>query len=221
MGESLGWRKYLDQLDSISKLDFNFDDQLYHASKDKSGWFLDRYTSSMGFEKGGAPILNGPFEAIKVALANYTFADPRLIKAVFDPEAQLPGRNMLLLASFAGLNFTFGVRITKLIDEVRVNELGQQIQVWGYAYRTLKGHFEVGEIRFEVSKNIPTGEVNFMIDSYSKPDRIKNPFYRIGFRMFGRSLQKYFAKSTIERLKNMAQRALVKSELSQDHEYTE
>ena len=204
MAENLNWETYQEQIQRLASLDYNYDDKVYHASKDKQGWHVDRYQASLASEPKGMPITNGPFEVAKNAIQLYQFPDPRLIRAVFNPESDLPGRNMLLLANFMGFHFTFGVRVTAVVDELRKNEKGEAIKVWGYSYRTLKGHFEIGEIRFEVSKNIETGEVFFDINAYSKPDRIPNFFYRTGFQLFSRPLQKYFAKSSIQRLQRMA-----------------
>jgi hypothetical protein len=181
---------------------------------------LDRYRASLVVEPPGPPVPGGAYEAVQTAIRLYQFPDPRLISAVFDPEAALPGRNMLMFARFAGFTFNFGVRVTAVIDEVRKSEKGHDFKVWGYAYRTLKGHFEIGEIRFEVSKNLQTGEIFFEIDAYSRPDRIPNFFYRTGFRIFSRPLQKYFAKSSIARLQKIATQALSNKNLSDNQNNT-
>lgn len=199
------WRKYADQINSLSKLEFNYDVMTYHSAKDKNGWHIDHHEALLTMEAPGEPIPGGAFDRVKNAIRLYQFPDPRLISAVFDPDQELRGRNMLMQAKFAGFDFTFGVRVTEVIDEIRKNANGQSLRVWGYAYRTLKGHFEIGEIRFEVRKNLETGEIAFEINSYSKPDRIPNIFYRVGFKIFGRSLQRYFATSSMERLRKLAE----------------
>ncbi len=204
MAKDLSWRAFEKQIQGLSTLGFNYDEKIYHASQDKRGWNVDRYHTSLASEPIGEPVLNGPFEASKSALALYQFSDTRLVQAYFDPELPIEGRNMLLLGKFAGFTFPFGVRVTAVIDEMKTNESGQSIKVWGYSYRTLQGHFEIGEINFLVSKNIETGEVFLDIAAYSKPDRIPNFFYRIGFKLFGRMLQKYFANSSMKRLQEIA-----------------
>ena len=207
MGRSVNtrdWETYKARLSALDALDYNYDEKVYHAAKDKSGWKIDHYHAQLATEAPGRSVPDGPFEHVKNAIQLYKFPDPNLIRAVFEPERELSGRNMLLIAKFAGLSFYFGVRVVAVIDEIRKNEDGDDAQVWGYAYRTLKGHFEIGEIRFEVSKNIRSGVVSFEISAYSKPDRIHNPFYRAGFRVFSRPLQKYFATSSIHRLQEIA-----------------
>lgn len=213
MANPVGWESYRSQIQQLANLNFNYDEKVYHSALDKKGWNTDHYQALLAIELPGAPIKNGPFEVAQNAIRLYQFPDPHLISAIFDPERELNGRDMLMLAKFAGFTFTFGVRVTAVVDEERTLPSGQKIKVWGYAYRTLSGHFEVGEIRFEVSKNLTTGEVFFEINAYSKPDRIQNIFYRIGFHLFGRRLQKYFAKSSIARLQNMAQKSLLNKSL--------
>lgn len=211
MAKSLNWQDYQKQIQNLSILNYNYDEKMYHDSKDKIGWYVDHYEATLAIEPPGAPLKEGPYAVVQEAIRLYQFPDPDLIHAVFDPAQALPGRNMLMFARFGGFTFTFGVRVGAVSDDVRKNQRNEDIQFWGYSYRTLTGHFEIGEIRFEVNKNLKTGEVGFIIDAYSKPDRIPNFFYRTGFRIFGRSLQKYFASSSIERLQRLSQQALMKN----------
>lgn len=206
MAKNLNWEDYRDNISQISSLDYNYDEKMYHDSKDKSGWNIDKYHASIGVEPTGVPVPDGAFDRVKNAIRLYQFPDPKLITAVFDPNGPLPGRNMLMFAHFAGLTFNFGVRVTNTIDEIK-SDGKSRVQTWGYSYRTLRGHFEIGEITFKVSKNLDTGEIFFDIEAYSKPEKIPNLFYRTGFRIFSRPLQKYFAKSSIRRLKEIAQSA--------------
>ncbi|CAN5666681.1 DUF1990 domain-containing protein [soil metagenome] len=206
-----GWERYREQISSLSKLDFNYDVKTYHETKDKSGWNVDRHHALLTVEPAGEPVSNGAFESVCDCLRRYKFPDPKLISVAFDPSSDLRGRNILMHAHFAGFTFTFGVRVTGVIDEVRVNQAGHEARVWGYSYRTLKGHFEIGEITFEVSKDLVTGVIEFEINSYSRPDRIPNLFFRIGFILFGRMLQSHFAHSSMKRLREVAERALAAS----------
>lgn len=208
MGKDLTWERYRAQIEKLAALEYNYDAKIYLQSKDRQGWSIDRYRTILAKEPPGEPVPEGPYSVAKEAINLYRFPDPRLIRAVFDPAGELAGRNMLMFARFLGLEFRFGVRVTAVTDEVRRTERGENIRVWGYAYRTLRGHFEVGEIRFLIDKNLATGEVGFEIDAYSKADRIPNFFYRAGFKVFGRSLQKYFARSSMQRLQRLAKEAL-------------
>lgn len=198
------WIRYKEKISKLSALDFNYDVKTYESSADKLGWKIDHHHAEIGREPPGKPLKRGPFSKAVQAIRSYEFPDPRLIRALFNPGDELHGRNMLMEARFLGFTFYFGVRVVAIIDELRKNEKGEPVTAWGYAYRTLQGHFEVGEIRFVIEKNQVTGKVSFLIDAYSRPDRIPNFFYRLGFRMFGRALQKYYAHSSIERMQVIA-----------------
>lgn len=204
LNADLSYDRFRPGVEALAKLDYNFDSRMYYEAEDKTGWNIDRYFAKLASESPGMPEPDGAFRRVQVAIRLYQFPDPRLIRAVFDPKAELEGRNMLLIAKFLGLTFEFGVRVSSVVDEVRRDKAGDELYVWGYAYKTLKGHFEIGEIRFEVLKNLRTGEIFFEIDAYSKPDRIPNFFIRNGFKVFGRPLQKYFAYSALRRMRKIA-----------------
>ena len=98
------------------------------------------------------------------------------------------------------------------MDEQRPNpETGEPEQVWGYSYRTLSGHFEKGQITFTVHKGLTMGHVTFRVHAYSQPDHIQNPFYRLGFKLFGRTLQRRFAQQSLARMRMLVADALRKS----------
>jgi uncharacterized protein (UPF0548 family) len=80
--------------------------------------------------------------------------------------------------------------------------------VWGYGYRTLEGHFERGQIDFTIHKNLTTGTVQFRIHAVSQTGRIRNPFYWLGFKLFGRWLQRRFARESLRRMQRLVAAAL-------------
>jgi len=106
---------------------------------------------------------------------------------------------MLLEARFWGLRFRLGVRVDRVIDEMRVVE-GRDVRIWGWGYATLQGHLEMGHMDYEVRKCLDTGAVEFRVHVVSRPGRIPNPVIRLGFRLFGRRPQVRFAKSACERM---------------------
>lgn len=197
------WKLYANQFERWGKTDYNFDINRTEEFTEANGWRLDDYSIGLPGEPPGEPLPNGSFAAAKNVVKNYEFPDPALISGIFLPEGDLKDRVMILRARFWFFQFLFGVRIGSVIDEVRETEKQGKATVWGYSYRTLQGHFEMGEITFEVWKYHETGEVRFRVHAYSKPDRIPNPFYRIGFRIFGRSLQVRFARTATERMQQL------------------
>jgi hypothetical protein len=106
---------------------------------------------------------------------------------------------MLLEVRFWGLTFWVGVRVSGVIDEVRPVER-RDVRIWGWSYATLQGHFETGQMDYEVWKWLDTGAVEFRIHVVSRASRIGNPIIRLGFRLFGRREQIRFARRACERM---------------------
>jgi uncharacterized protein (UPF0548 family) len=206
------WKRYETQFERWGSTNLNFDINKTEQFTEKNGWRIDDYSIGLPGEPPGKPLPNGSFEAAKQIIRNYEFPDPSLITGIFVPERPLEERIMILRARFLFLTFYFGVRIGKVIDEERPTEKQGIVHIWGYSYRTLEGHFEMGEITFEVWKYQQTGEVRFRVHSYSKRSAIKNPFYRLGFAIFGRSLQLRFARTATERMQQLVLERLTQTE---------
>ena len=203
------WTRYADRLDAIREGALNFDDARDYTEAE--GWHLDTYDVDLVPEPPGPPLPpGGPGASWAVAcdlVRDYAFPDPALVTGIFSPDDDLPGRPMLLKARFLVFTFWFGVRVGAEVDEVRETD-GGRVHAWGYDYATLEGHFERGRITFEVLKEEATGRVRFHIDAFSKPDRIRNPFYRVGFKLFGRRLQVRFAESACRRMQRFVRQEL-------------
>jgi uncharacterized protein (UPF0548 family) len=141
-------------------------------------------------------------------LRRYAFPPPSLITGIFKPDTPLENRVMLLRARFLGISFWFGVRVSEVTDEeARPTAAGPE-RVWGYGYRTLEGHFERGQIDFTIHKNLSTGAVQFCIHAVSQTGRIRNPFYWLGFKLFGRRLQRRFARESLARMRQLVSQAI-------------
>lgn len=205
------WRRHAARLDALREARYNVDLDQRESFTAETGWNLDRYDADLPPEPPGPPLPpDDPRAAFHVAwglVRKYEFPDPRLIVGIYSPDDPLPGRPMLLRARFLGFTFWFGVRIGREIDEVRETPVGR-LHVRGMDYATLEGHFERGQITFEVRKAEATGAVTFHIDAVSRTDRIRNPFYRLGFWIFGRRLQRRFARTAIERMQRFTAETL-------------
>lgn len=197
------WKQYSSEFERWSSIELNFDPSKQEEFTEVNGWHLDEYQIGLPSETPGEPVEHGAWQIAKDIISNYEFPDPSLISGVFLPDQPLNKRIMIVRAHFLFFTFVLGVRISKVIDDVRDAGKRGQARVWGYSYSTLDGHFEMGEITFEVWKFLETGEVEFRIHAYSKPARISNPFYQLGFRIFGRSLQKRFGASSLERMQRL------------------
>ena len=179
------------------------------ADAPPAGWNHDDAQTELIPEPPGPPLESGPWAHARAYVQAYRFPDPRRLVGHYDPTAALEGRTMFLRARFAGFTFPFGVRISRMLDETRPTPDGP-MRVWGYSYRTLEGHFERGEITFEVCKYVDTGRVVFRIHSYSQRARIANPFFRFGFGLFGRTLQRQFTQTALERTRRYVEERLVR-----------
>jgi len=197
------YKQYTSRIDGYRAAKLNFDPSKRAEYLESAGWHIDNYQVGLPSEAPGKPVPGGSFESAKQVMQNYEFPDPGLVTGVFVPDDPFNERVMLIRARFLVFTFMFGVKISDVIDEERTDEKRGKAQVWGYSYRTLEGHFEMGEITFQVWKFEQTGEVEFRIHAYSKVGYISNPAYRIGFRIFGRGLQVRFSQTALVRMQQL------------------
>lgn len=188
------------RLDAIAKMESTINVADRATSATGTGWHLDDREIALPVEMPGVPAVSGSFAMACRILERYAFPPPRLIRGTFDPDAPLAQRPMLLTATYLWMTFELPVRVSSVIDtdrEVqRDGDRGTE-RVWGYSYETLAGHVERGEITFEVTKHLASGAVHFRIRSFSQTGHIANPFYRVGFRVVGRRLQRRFAAESL------------------------
>ena len=140
-------------------------------------------------------------------MRNYEFADPAIVRTIYYDDRPLEQRDMLLELRFFGLRFHAGVRVSGIRDETVTCD-GHDTRIWGWSYRTLQGHLEMGQMDYEVWKRLDSGTVDFHIHVASRPAEIPNPFIRMGFRVFGRREQKRFARNACERMARLVRAEL-------------
>jgi uncharacterized protein (UPF0548 family) len=194
-----GSRRARQALAALADKGFNFDpDQAEHFTT-ANGWTVDDYTQPLPPEPPGPPRPGGSFEVAQRLLDDYEFADPAIVRAVYAADSPFERRDMLLEGRFYGLRFHLGVRVGGLVDdELEVG--GRRLRRWGWNYRTLQGHLEMGQMDYEVRKWLDRGEVEFRIHAVSRPAHIPNPVVRLGFRLFGRWVQRRFARHACQRM---------------------
>jgi uncharacterized protein (UPF0548 family) len=195
----LGDPRSLEALRALHDKRLNFDLDGRDAMTREAGWNVDGYRQPLPPEPPGAPVPGGTWERARELMLDYEFADPGIVRAVYTPDSPLEGRDMLLEARFLGLRFRFGVRVEGVVDETCEAD-GRPVRVWGWSYRTLQGHLEMGQMDYELWKWLDSGEVEFRIHVVSRPARIPNPIVRLGFRIFGRRQQVRFARRACERM---------------------
>lgn len=201
------FERYKTRLASLEQLGLNLDLERREDFTAANGWNLDHYEADLPSESPGEPFEGGAFKAAQIVLRDYKFPPPNLITGIFVPDEPLEKRVMLLRARFLGFTFYFGVKVCGVTNELRQGKDGAE-RVWGYRYATLEGHFERGQIEFLIVKNLMSGTVQFKIDAFSKTGLIRNPIYRLGFALFGRHLQRRFARQSLLRMQTLVVQAL-------------
>jgi uncharacterized membrane protein/uncharacterized protein (UPF0548 family) len=194
-------------LDELHDKGLNFDLEQRGDFTPANGWNVDDYCQPLPSEPAGRPLPDGSWQAARRLIRDYAFADPSIIRAIYYPDRPLAQRDMLLEGRFLGLRFYFGCRVGGVNDQLRTID-ARQVQVWGWNYRTLQGHLEMGQMDYEVWKWLDSGAVEFRIHVVSRPAYIPNPVIRLGFRVFGRAMQRRFARHACRRMAQLTTAAL-------------
>jgi uncharacterized protein (UPF0548 family) len=198
-------------LDELHRLTPNFEVDANDRFPADEGWVTDDYCEPLPSEAPGPPVSGGSWAVARDLMSRYEFADPSIVRAVYHPDRPFEERDMLLEIRFHGLRFHVGVRVGGVIDEIRALH-GRRVRVWGWSYRTLQGHFEMGQMDYELWKWLDNGEVEFRIHVVSRRARISNHLVRLGFRLFGRREQIRFAHRACERMAQLTAAALTREE---------
>jgi uncharacterized protein (UPF0548 family) len=193
----LGWSHEPDGVADLHGRAYNFDPSRLRELVAEEGWHHDDRRQPLAPEPPGAPVPGGSFELARKLMRDYAFADGSAVHAIFEQDAPLEGRDMLLVGRFVGLDFRLGVRVAGVVDEERVED-GRPVRIWGWCYRTLRGHLERGQMSYEVWKWLDTGEVEFRIAAVSHRATVRNPLVHIGFALLGRREQLKFYRHTCQ-----------------------
>lgn len=186
----------------------NYDVDALDLDDPPRGWHVDDRCQPLIAEPPGDPIPEGSWEIAGRLIRGYEFADPSLVRAFYAPQAPLQGRDMLLELRALGLvSVHVGVRVVRVYDEVRRVD-GRDARVFGWAYRTLAGHVEQGQMDWQVWKWLDSGEVQFRVHSVSRPAPITNPVIRIGFWVLRGHERTVFLDSTDRRMRTLTEVAV-------------
>jgi uncharacterized protein (UPF0548 family) len=167
---------------------------------------VEEYTPARGWHADALsqPLPRGSWEVARRLVEAYRMADPALVRATWDHDAPLLGRDMLLqLRLYRVLSVYAGVRVTRVWEETREGE-----RVFGFEYGTLSGHVEMGRMDYEVCERLGDGAVDFRIHAHSRPSGEGLPWVRLGFRLFGRREQLRFYARCCERMARLSAREL-------------
>jgi len=185
----------------------NFDDTKLDAYASEPGWHVDDMVEALPHERPGPPAEEGSWQVAQEVMDSYQLADPGVVTASYDRNLPLSGRDMMLRIRYAGLRLRVGVRVGKVYEETREVD-DRAVQVFGWSYNTLEGHFEEGQMHYELWKWQDSGDVEFHLKAISRPAR-RGPFLpRIGFRLFGRTHQLRFYRQVCRRIKRLTEAQL-------------
>ena len=196
------------RLAELARKPLNFDlAELANASP-RTGWTTTDLCQPLPGEPPGMPLAAGSWQIARWLMSGYEFADPSIVRAYYDADIPLERRNMLLRLQALGVVHLFaGVRVGEVYERTR--ELGgRHARVWGWNYRTLEGHVEIGQMDWEVWKWLDDGQVEFRVHAVSRPARIPNPIVRLGFHLLRDRERALFLDSTKRRMRTFTELAL-------------
>jgi uncharacterized protein (UPF0548 family) len=196
------------QLEALSQKSFNYDARALDLRHPGPEWHVDDRWQPLPSEPPGEPLADGSWAVARRLIQGYDVADPAIVRAFYEQDEPYPGRDMLLeLRALGFIRVRVGVRISDVYDESRVLG-GREGRVYGWAYRTLEGHVESGQMHWEVWKWTQTGDVGFRVHSVSRPASGTNPVIRIGFWLLRGHERALFLRRADRRMVELTQRGL-------------
>jgi uncharacterized protein (UPF0548 family) len=183
----------------------NFDPEAIDLRDPPAGWRLDDRFQPLAEERPGPPEPDGSWAVAGRLIRGYEFADPSIVRAFYDEETPMEGRNMVLeLRALNLVKVYVGVRVGSVYDEHRTIDR-RVVRVFGWNYRTLEGHVERGQMDWEVWKWLDSGEVSFHVHSVSQTATIRNPAVRVGFWLLRDHERGLFLDSTDRRMRTLTE----------------
>lgn len=155
------------------------------ATAPPAGYTVDRTRAPIG--SGEAT-----FRAARAALARWDHFKLGWVEAAPPGVPLAVGECVAVLAHVMGFWWLNACRIVYLVDEA-----GEGVSRFGFAYGTLPGHAESGEERFLVEWNRASGVVSYDIVAFSRPN---HPLARLGYPLTRRT-QKRFARDSVAAMK--------------------
>ncbi|MGC1165940.1 MAG: DUF1990 family protein [Solirubrobacterales bacterium] len=195
------------RLAELSRRAVNFDASDIDALVAAKDWRVDDMIEPLPREGSGPPAEGGSWQVARKIMDEYQLADPGAVTTFYDREPPMSGRDMLLKIRFAGLPLWVGVRIGEVYEETLELD-GRRAHVFGWSYRTLEGHFEQGQMHYELWKWLDSGDVEFHLRAVSRPAARGPLLLRTGFRLFGRNHQLRFYRQVCRRAKRLTEAQL-------------
>jgi uncharacterized protein (UPF0548 family) len=200
------------RLAELARKPLNFDLASLADASPRSGWTITDLCQPLPSEPPGMPVEDGSWRIAQRLMSGYEFADPSIVRAYYDPGVPLEQRDMLLKLRACGFAYVFvGVRVGDVFE--RTQEIdGRRARIWGWNYRTLDGHVEMGQMDWEVWKWLDDGRVQFRVHAVSRAARIPNPIIRLGFHLLRDRERQAFLHSTNQRMRTFTELALARGD---------
>ncbi len=196
------------KLRELADRPLNFDLKALAGASPANGWTITNLCQPLVTEQPGMPSDDGSWQIARRLMSGYEFADPSIVRAYYDPDVPLKERNMLLkLQALRVAHLFVGVRVGEVYEETRKAD-GGPVCVWGWNYRTLEGHVEMGQMDWQVWKWLDDGRVEFRVHSVSRSAPTSNPAVWLGFRLLRRRERSAFLESTKRRMRSFTELAL-------------
>jgi uncharacterized protein (UPF0548 family) len=196
------------RLAELERAPLNFDPVDLRGADPPAGWRLTDLCQELRPEPPGPPVDDRTFRVAQRLMRGYEFADPSIVRAYYDPGAPMEGRTMLLeLRALTVLRLRVGVRVGEIYERTCERD-GREALVWGWNYRTLEGHVEMGQMDWQVWKWLDSGAVEFRVHAISRTAPIANPFVRVGFHLLRGRERSAFLQSTGRRMRAFTDLAL-------------
>lgn len=161
----------------------------------RPGWNQYRSEAIIAYERPGPPQEDGYFERARVAVANFQFSDPGIVRVHFDPRGDLLHRRLLLEIRVLFLRYLCGA-VVAAVEEHRAADESR----FAFRYDTLAGHIERGAEWFILTKDHASGRIRFRIAAAWQPGDFPNWWSRLGFRLLARSYQLRWHRRAHQRL---------------------
>lgn len=204
----LGSAKIQRRLAELPRKPLNFDLASLGDASSNGGWTITDLCQPLPGEPPGMPVDDGSWQIARRLMSGYEFADPSIVRAYYDAAVPLEHRNMLLkLQAMGSAHLFVGVRVGDVYEQTRAVD-GGKARVWGWNYRTLEGHVEMGQMDWEVWKWLDDGRVEFHVHAVSRPAPIPNPIIRLGFHLLRGRERQAFLESTKRRMCTFTELAL-------------
>jgi len=204
------------KLAELANRELNFDLAALRQAGPVDGWHVTDLRQPLPPERPGRPSPDGSWQIARRLMRGYDFADPSIVRAYYDPSVPLERRNMLLrLQALGVLYLLVGVRVGEVYE--RSYEVdGRSALVWGWNYRTLEGHVEMGQMDWQAWKWLETGDVEFRVYAVSRTAPTANALVRVGFHLMRDRERRAFLQSTQRRMRAFTELALERERGGED-----